>query len=288
MLTPSTLNILRADFIHSDADNNKQPWSPESPPPNPAHGQNKLFYMDLLALLETHSRLDTPNAKIDVVVAGAGPGYHFCDMIKNFSDRVHWHLYDPGFEGNSICDDLCKMDKTHKNVNVYNGDEGYLTESKATQLARALRTYRTNTTILFLSDIRTVPPKATRDYEKMRRDYEIRDMALQEGILRALGASFAMLKMKIPYPEQAESDVFTYLDGIPFVQPYARALSTEFRLFLSRDPDGSYSLIDYNKKKVEQAWSFYNRVTRPCEQRDAAIAMIVSNLYALNFNVARL
>ena len=122
----------------------------------------------------------------------------------------------------------------------------------------------------------------------MRREYEIRDMKLQDGILRALDARFAMLKMKIPYPDEAKSDTFTYLNGIPFIQPFARVLSTEFRLFVTRNPDGSYPSIDYSKKNVEQAWSFYNRVTRPCEQRDAAIAMIVSNLYALNFNVARL
>lgn len=282
MITPSCVSCLTADFVHAGR---TCEWSADAPARNRAHGQHKLFYMDLAALLQAFAVLGDATAMVDVVVAGAGPGYHFNDLIGMFSARVRWHLYDPGYEGNAICESVQRRAMALEHVHVHTGADGLMTVESARSLRGRVMAERPSTSILFLSDIRTVPARAAADFERQRRTYERRDMQLQRELTEALLARFAMLKMKIPYPDGAPAaeHSFHYYAGVPFVQPYARAMSTEFRLFVSRGGDGTCPTTAYNKKHVEGAWSYYNRVTRPREDRDATIVHAL--LYLYDFNV---
>ena len=72
---PSRHSVLRADFV---LEGPELEWTQAHPPSNPAHGQRKLWYVDMLGVLEAYARVPEQggrcDAELDVVVAGAGPG----------------------------------------------------------------------------------------------------------------------------------------------------------------------------------------------------------------------
>lgn len=260
---PSRHGVLRADFV---LEGPEMPWTSARPPKNPAQGQRKLWYVDMLAVLEAYARvLENGNvdAQIDVVVAGAGPGYHFARLVDCFPASVNWHLYDPGFDGNAICTAVQAVAARRKNVFVNTGEAGFMTETVAGALRTWIYRHRKRSKVLFVSDIRTVPARDSDDYEAKRRVRELEDMRLQLRLAEALRADFAMLKVKIPYPDEGTSNAFEYAAGVCFIQPLCRALSSEFRLFVERGADGRFPMRYYYKLHNERAWSYYNRVVRP-------------------------
>lgn len=188
-----------------------------------------------------------------VVYAGAAPGHHLPILVEMFPEIDSFELYDPA---------AFTVPESSK-IRIHQ----QLLELADIDTIRSLEK-----TFLFVSDIR-------RDIQSVRltqgadavEENIVEDMRLQEAIGRRLGASYMLLKFRLPYvdprrPRQLEPDIepdhLSYLAGDILLQPFASTWSTETRLLVRRAADGTYPTRIYNNAVYESQCFHFNCVER--------------------------
>jgi hypothetical protein len=232
-------------------------------------GQLKLLLSEwefLNATRDIYSRGETV-----VVYAGAANGAHIPFLADLFPEIRCFYLFDGA-----------KFDRgvdAHPRIKTFSGTAGFVTDATVPQFRALAR----GASILFISDIRTVPSEArVRD-----------DMIAQARWGVDMGAEAMLLKFRPPYaigkanakrasvpsaepgdfPANARDVVegtsqvpierrMLYLDGRVQPQLFAPMNSTEARLYARPSANGRYQLAYYDVQQHEEESYFYNISTR--------------------------
>ena len=174
------------------------------------HGQRKLFLSDMHIIMET---IKICGPSIDVVYAGAAPGYHTSHLSSLFPE-ARLHLYDPA--------DFDPTLKDHPKVSLH--------QEMFTNEVAAKWTGKCNA---FICDIRV--PTASR-YETEIQIEE--DMQHQADWTKIIGADLTSLKFRPPYVNNDDDAKkvkdYKYYGGIVYWGIYPPVQSTEGRLFVTK------------------------------------------------------
>ena len=219
-------------------------------------GQRKL----LLSLLQffTHYVRPNPESKKTtmLVYAGAANG-HGTALIARMFPSVIFHLYDTNPFSTSF--------EELNNVVIFNQ---YFTDVEAVRY----RELSAENDIYFVSDIRLYgkesilekiseehPQFSREEVENISKDYIEeyikKEMIMQMEWFKKIQPVAAQFKFRLPYAYKSDpNEIFRYLDGFIYFQPYVSRASSETRLVVLRGA----GLIDYNLLKYEQQMYYHN------------------------------
>lgn len=189
---------------------------------NKHDGQRKLFLSEV-------DFLDNNAKNGDVVVyIGAAPGkltgklWHIPELVKMYP-KLHFELYDPR-----------PMNITAKNVTVF---QQLVTEKVGKEIAKRNKNKR----VLFISDIRTLIFKDSKEQEKNIND----NNQLQLTVARFINPTISMFKFRIPFNLKS----IKYPVGKIRLQVWPREGSTETRLWVKDlNKMATYTLNEYESK----------------------------------------
>lgn len=214
----------------------------------PLHwGQRKLLNADIEFITENYDK-----SKI-YICAGGADGSHYKILAKMFP-MIEFHLYDP----RAFYKGLYSI----ANINLY---RQFWTKETAEEWKKRKES------ILFVSDIRTIPKKGEVKFhdrtnatgsEKFEKQIT-EDMVMQKEWVEMLTPVAAMLKFKLPYcdPKVNYGKQFTkYLQGEIRFQTWAPPSSTETRLWCY--PINKFKETFYDDKIYEDQMFRFNQITR--------------------------
>lgn len=178
------------------------------------NGQRKLFY-SLLKFISIINRKDF----FEIVYIGAAPGRNIVQVAKIFQN-IKFHLFDTFKE-----EDLKFItDQNLQNIVIYNK---YFEESDAEKFKN----------IYLFSDIRNL------SFSKNEDDI-LKDLEIQKKFVYFLNPILFSLKFRIPY----NLHKINYLDGLCYIQPFTKNLSTEVRLIGKTKNEKKYFLKEHEMK----------------------------------------
>jgi hypothetical protein len=220
---------------------------------NQHYGQLKLFLSHIKLLL--HYR-DAKIKNTVLLYIGALPGKNLFYISEMFPD-VHFELYDKKEDREDVdikdYDDLliekAKNDKSNVKLFYKYFDETDYHKYKGKDL-------------ILCSDIRSLE-HSVKDVKKVNDTLES-DQELQKKWVNDLKPRIAYLKFRVPYPSKGSPDLYSYLDGHIFKQPYAPTSSSEMRLLVT-DPD---SKKDWSKIKFEEQTFYHSLKVRSTKYLD--------------------
>ncbi len=204
--------------------------------PMPRWGQRKLALTLIQFITRFWNRQQTPNHV--VVYVGAAPGFNIEFAIKLFPGLT-WHLYDT----NTINVKLSAWVKVYQRL---------FTDHDAKRWAN-------RSDVFFISDIRQYVNVSTMLTEEINKKVE-QDMRMQEKWYNIIKPVIAQLKFRVPFAKEGliEAQLYTYLDGFVFKQPYVSPLSPEFRLV----PYGPSRTRTYNLLKQMRLAAYHHVMIR--------------------------
>jgi hypothetical protein len=221
-------------------------------------GQRKLLFAEIEFLNYVSKFVELKDCLI--VYVGSASGVHI-NTLKKLYPETHYLLYDPRdfeiyfTEDVKICKQFYERD-TYKDVIKYKEEIG--------------KKY-----IIYITDIRT---------QELAKDEPTiwEDMNLQQLWGIQMNADFMSIKFRLPwlsneYPnhlfnidtdgiedrvniindELKETEV-RYLKGKIYIQIYAFKRSTESRLFVKKNRDNKYDIINYDCEKYEHRFFYFN------------------------------
>lgn len=220
-------------------------------------GQRKLFFseMEFFSMIAKHHDL----SKYLVVYIGAATGSHTQELL-NYFPELNYLLYDPN-----------KFDiKPDKRIIIKTGKDGFFTDDKVDEVLKIADGRK----IIYISDIRL----------EAKEEVIMNDMFYQQRWGINMNADFMMLKMRLPYyygdnkgkifvDEKLDNarlkilnnkspNTMLYLDGQIFLQIYPPTNSTETRLMLKKNKDGTYNMKYHDFKKYDGQLNYYNKYDR--------------------------
>lgn len=243
-------------------------------PPRCHWGQRKLLFSEIEFLTVALAELRAPPSEFCVVYVGAASGEHQA-VLQPLFPGLAWQLYDKAafrFGPGSLGAD----------VQVFTGRDGFFTDATVPLAAARARGRR----VLFISDIRL----------EDRDEAVFKDMELQRDWGTRLAAERMLLKFRLPFraadwaqrrppvprgggggggtgaasakkpsrlaPHVSDSRVVRYLDGDILFQVHAPMNSSESRLLVRRDADGTYPSREYDVIAYQDQMFYFNEVTR--------------------------
>jgi hypothetical protein len=187
-----------------------------------------------------------------IVYAGAAPGVHIPFLAAMFPELT-FHLYDPS---------PFKIQQTER-IFLYNQ---LFLDADAQKWAGRDDVY-------FISDIRSDPSSIPKNDVGRRETLIVTDMRRQEKWVETIRPIKASLKFRLRYTasesfggeEYRPARYFEYLDGLVYIQPWARRVSSETRLIVSSPEDKTVPLAKkvWDIAKYESQMFFFNVRVRP-------------------------
>jgi hypothetical protein len=228
-------------------------------------GQMKLLMSEIQFLNHVALDKNVNPKKTLITYAGAAGGEHLEYLYTIYPD-YDWLLIDPG--------SFSKAASHHPRRGAVKIRNEFFLDSTIKTIPVGYETY------LFISDIRV----------DTKEELVMNDMIKQAEWLMMMNAKHSLSKFRLPYTNENEdtkiklpTDSFSYnynkklmtlpkgkagkneilyLDGILNLQIFPPIHSTELRLIVSRNTDGSYPFEYYNYKDIEDQLFFYNNVLR--------------------------
>lgn len=211
-------------------------------------GQLKLLLSEIAFLTYFWDKTKNPNPV--VVYAGAAPGHHIPTLINLFPDVRAWYLYD----GRDIIVNQVP-DKVVVNSNTLFTDD-------IAKFFNSHDIFKNN--VFFISDIRTASFKTMTDREN--ENAIIKDQEMQKKWVELMQPVAAMLKFRLPWPDRGQERYQNYFDGLVMKQVWEPPTSTETRLIVVKQPDGTYKNIDWDIITYQDQMFHHNAIVR--EQRE--------------------
>lgn len=239
----------------------------------PHWGQRKLLLNEIEFLTNHWDPKLIPNPIC--IYAGAAVGTHIT-LLSTMFPAFTFYLYDPSPFS------ITENDK----IKIFTGEEkGFFTDTVAESFAN-------RKDVFFISDIRTSDwkknlntaftkygitefdefnqPIGDNDIIQQARDEaspvteeEVwSDMQAQQRWVQIMNPEHALLKFRLPWPNDGVDKQFKYLKGIIYWQPWAPHTSTETRLKPVKDSSGKYELVNYSILTYEQQCFYHNTVSR--------------------------
>ena len=200
--------------------------------PNTHWGQLKLFTSELVFLTHYYDQTEVS----DLVYVGAAPGEHIVPLSKMFP-TIKFHLFDKNdFDGR-----LNQCKNVEINKRYFDEEDIKMWKTKA---------------CLFISDIRTLSYDSSKTkIEDMKKNEDIvwEDMNLQRAWVEEIKPRYSLLKFRLPYAEKFELEkgkTRDYLDGIVYIQPFCKPVSSETRLCVpgKQITERKWDIVSYERK----------------------------------------
>jgi hypothetical protein len=226
----------------ADPDSPLKVWNPKlRTPKNACIPQLRLFATELAFLSIAVPKCENPV----IVYAGCAVGRHI-PVLASLYPQLQFHLYDTrtcGFIADSQL--ILHREKfTNKTADFWK---------------------KSGRQLIFICDVRSMSYTDQR-YEQ-HNQYDMENQAKWVQIMQPMWWS---LKFRLPYFVVEKDEPYKYLTGWLMLQPFARALSMEMRLF-----GNSGHMTTYNPRRLEQLMFYHNTEVRPV--RDA-----FCNVYSLD------
>jgi hypothetical protein len=217
-------------------------------------GQRKLLLSEIEFL--THCAGQFKDKKMTIVYAGAANGTHIKLLAIDLFPKYEYYLYDPG-QFDTILNDI-------SNIHIH----------RQLFTKKTCETWKNRDDIIFISDIRRVPPDLDKnensdEFEKVIKE----DMIMQMEWYKIINPEIAMLKFHLPYcnPKDKSTEFTEYLAGTMYFQAWPGETSTETRLWINKNA----KMIKYDNRKYESQLFRHNVCTRmqhfdlsPLEKKD--------------------
>ena len=270
------LDSVQPFFRVIPSDYPKMPYDYKDVTYNCHWGQRKLFFSEWEFLTKVSSSLKLNTCT--VVYIGAAEGSHIAILRKYFPE-VKWILYDPN---------PFKLEADPKFIDIHTGEGGYFTDEEVSVVLQHPFVQQ-SPNILFISDIRR-----TTDESKV-----FEDMLAQQAWGVNLKSKFMLLKFRPPYnipteqsftnyplpqgciapanPSPSDKSLL-YLKGDVLIQIWAPIHSTESRLLVQANADGTYDMAYYDYATYEDQMFYFNKIGRKQRfalQEDPSISAIV-------------
>lgn len=216
---------------------------------NKHHGQRKLLNSEIEFLTD----FTIPTKEYVVVYAGAADGRHI-PLLAELFPNCRFVLYDPA-------------------PFAINPTPRIMIRNKLFLEEDAISFIGTEN-LLFISDIRSVPPKDLPEgvYEAEFEKHVRFDLGLQKMWVQHMRAP-SMLKFRLPY----EKGQMEYFAGNIVIQDWAPVHSTESRLIVT-DFD---TMVTYDQQTYEEQFYYFNAVYRPSQFYDKDL------IFGQNYDVYR-
>ena len=240
-------------------------------------GQRKLLMSEIEFLTIYWDQQKIPNPLC--VYAGAAEGTHIPFLSEMFPS-FEFHLYD--MRPFNIDQEV--LDKGR--IKLFSGDvEGMFTDEVA-------KRYAGRDDVFFVSDIRSsdhkkhlsdafekrglrvpenmkgysgISPREKEAVKEARRNNEKGiwgDMEWQQSWVMIMNPVHALLKFRLPYPEEGEEEIKKYLKGVVYWGIWRGQTSTEGRLMPVKNRNGAYEVGTWSSLEYESMCFYHNVIVR--------------------------
>lgn len=214
---------------------------------NSKWGQMKLMMTQIQFMNKYWNPSKFPNPVL--LYVGAAPG-SWWPLLAKMYPSFEVHLYDPmpfSKALNEYNNDTTAAAKIHIHNKLFEDED--------------VKYWKDKHVTMFVSDIRNT--SYGQEDIVAGDDIVINDMKLQMDWVVEINPAYSQLKFRLPFKYDKNTMLYSYIQGVPYYQPWVGDTSSETRL-VTKSP---HNITQYNIRAYEEMCMYHNTVTRNVTSR---------------------